>query len=203
MSLDEMYRVLNLVSSLTEEMSISWYSTQISDRAIKESCRIHPFGFHSEVSCPDFLLAWEIAMEGKYNFEYASLGYEVEKTFINDINESCNLKGRRMTDFASPKDPKGANSWFKANDGDNKDHKYNVISFGSHFDSYITSLMLLFIYAHGVVYHEIRPLEGEIIMCECTPMVGDLLDQVISFHYPSQFDDLKFEYDAKGKKMCL
>jgi hypothetical protein len=39
--------------------------------------------------------------------------------------------------------------------------------------------------ACGVVYHEIRPLEGEITMCEYTPMVGDLLDQVIFLHYPS------------------
>ena len=53
------------------------------------------------------------------------------------------------------------------------------------------------------VNHEIRPSEGEITMCKCTPMVGDLLDQVISFHYPSQCDDFQFEYDAKGKRTCL
>ena len=29
--------------------------------------------------------------------------------------------------------------------------------------------------------------------------MGNLLNQVISFHYPSQFDDFQFEYDAKGK----
>ena len=57
--------------------------------------------------------------------------------------------------------------------------------------------------ARGVVYHEIRPSEREITMCECTPMVGDSLDQVISFHYPSQFDDFQFEYDTKGKRTCL
>jgi hypothetical protein len=47
MSLEEMDRVFNLVSSLTEEMSIFGYSTHISKHAISESCRIHPFGFHS------------------------------------------------------------------------------------------------------------------------------------------------------------
>lgn len=34
-------------------------------------------------------------------------------------------------------------------------------------------------------------------------MVGNLLNQVISFHYPSQFYDSHFEYDAKGKRTCL
>ena len=50
--------------------------------------------------------------------------------------------------------------------------------------------------AHGVMYHEIRPPQGEITMCECTPMVGDSLNQVICFHYPSKFDGFQFEYDA-------
>lgn len=45
MSLEEMDRMLNLVSSLTEEMSICGYSTHISNHAINESCRIHPLGF--------------------------------------------------------------------------------------------------------------------------------------------------------------
>ena len=63
--------------------------------------------------------------------------------------------------------------------------------------------MLMFPCPHGVVYYEIRLLEGEIKMCECTPMVGESLDQVISFYYPSQFDDFQFEYDAKGKRTCL
>ena len=62
MSLEEMDRVLNLVSILTEEMSICWYSTHISNHAITKSCRIHPFWFHSKESCLDFLLAWDIAM---------------------------------------------------------------------------------------------------------------------------------------------
>ena len=57
--------------------------------------------------------------------------------------------------------------------------------------------------AHEVVYHEIRPPEREITMCECNPMLGDSLDQVISFHYPSQFDDYQFENDTKGKRTCL
>ena len=61
----------------------------------------------------------------------------------------------------------------------------------------------MFLCSYGVVYHEIRPPEGEIMMCECTPMVGDSLDQVTSFHYPSQFDDFQFEYDAKGKRIFL
>ena len=34
-------------------------------------------------------------------------------------------------------------------------------------------------------------------------MVGDSLDQVISFHYPYQCDDFQFEYDAKGKRTCF
>ena len=34
-------------------------------------------------------------------------------------------------------------------------------------------------------------------------MVGDSLNQVISFHYPSLCDDFQFEYDAKGKRTCL
>ena len=82
--------MLNLVSSLTEEMFICGYSTHISNHAITESCRIHPFGFHSEESCSDFLLAWEIAMEGKCDFEQGSLVYEVENILIDDINESPN-----------------------------------------------------------------------------------------------------------------
>ena len=47
--------------------------------------------------------------------------YEVVPN-INDINESCNSKRRCMIEFSSPKDPKGDNSWFKANDCDNMDH---------------------------------------------------------------------------------
>ena len=74
--LEDMDRMFNVVSILTEEMSVCGYSTHISNHAIVESCRIHPFGFHSEESCPDFLLAWEITMEGKYDFEHASFGYE-------------------------------------------------------------------------------------------------------------------------------
>ena len=72
-----------------------WYSTHISNHAIAESCRIHPFGFHSEESCPDFLLAWEIAMEGKGDFEQASLGYEAENILIDDIDEEM------VIDFSS------------------------------------------------------------------------------------------------------
>jgi len=54
-----------------------------------------------------------------------------------------------------------------------------------------------------VVYHELRLLEGEITMCDYTPMVGDSLDQVIFSHYLSQFDDFQFEYDDKGKRTCF
>lgn len=148
-SLEEMDRVLNLVSSLTKKMSIYGYSTHISNHAISNSCIIHPFGFHSEGSCPDLLLSWEITMEGKYDSEQASLGYEAENILIDDINETYNLKGRLMMDFSSLKEPK------------------------------------VFPCASGVVNHEIRPPEGEITMYECTPMVGDSLDEVIYFHYPS------------------
>lgn len=144
MSLEEMDRVLNLVSSLTEEMSIYGYSTHISNHAIIESCRIPPFGFHSEESCPDFLLSWEIAMEGKYDFEQTSLRYEVENILVDDSNESCNSKGRLGIEFPSPREPKEESKVFPC--------------------------------AREVVYHEMRPLEGEITMCECTSMVGDLLD---------------------------
>ena len=81
-------------------------------------------------------------MENKYDFELASLGHDGGNTLINDINESYNSKGRLMIEFSSSKKPKDVNSWFKTNDGDNKDHKNNVLSFGSCFDSYITSSML-------------------------------------------------------------
>ena len=53
------------------------------------------------------------------------------------------------------------------------------------------------------MYHEVRPPEEEITMCKCTPMLGNLLNQVISFHYPSQVENFQFEYDAKGKRTCL
>ena len=94
-----------------------------------------------------------------------------------------------MIEFASPKDPKCDDSRFNANDGDNKDHQGNVLSLESWFDSYITSPTRVFRHAHGIVYHEIRPPEEEIIMCKCTPMLGNLLNQVISFHYPSQVEN--------------
>lgn len=51
------------------------------------------------------------------------MGHEGGKTLINDINKSYNLKGTLMIDFSSHKGPKGENSWFKANYGDNKDNK--------------------------------------------------------------------------------
>ncbi len=169
LSLEEMDRVFNLVSSLTEEMSICGYSTHISNHAITESCRIHPFGLHSEESCLDFLLAWEITMEGKYDFEQTSLGYEAENILVDDSDESCNSKGRLVIYFSSPRElgvkPK------------------------------------VFPCAREVVYHEMRPLEGEITMCECTPMVGDLLDQVISFHYPSQFDYFNLNMMLKVREL--
>jgi hypothetical protein len=100
LSLEEMDRMFDVVSILTEEMSICGYSTHISNHAIAESCRIHPFEFHSEESCPDFLLAWEIAMEGKGDFEQASLGYEAENILIDDIDEEM------VIDFFGPKEPK-------------------------------------------------------------------------------------------------
>ena len=100
-------------------------------------------------------------MEGKGDFEQASLGYEAENILIDDIDEEM------VIDFSSLEEPK------------------------------------VFPYASGAVNHDIGPPEGEISMCECTPMVGDSLDQVISFHYPSQFDDFQFEYDAKGKRTCF
>ena len=98
--------MLNLVSCLTDEMSICGYSTHISNHAIIESCRIHSFRFHLEENCHNFLLAWEITMEGKYDLEQASLGYEAENILVSDSNESCNSKGRLMIDFSSPKEPK-------------------------------------------------------------------------------------------------
>jgi hypothetical protein len=131
------------------------------------------------------------------------LGYEGGNTLINDINESCNLNGRLMIEFSSPKEPKGENSWFKANHSGNKDHKNNVIYFGSCSNNYIISSMLVFPCACGVVYHEIRPLEVEITMCEYTSMVEDSLGQAISSHYLSHFNDFQFEYDAKGKITCF
>ena len=100
-------------------------------------------------------------MEGKYDFEQDSLGYEAENILVNDINKEM------MIYFSSPKEPK------------------------------------VFPCVSGVVNHEIKPPEGEITMCECIPIMGDSLDQVISFHYPSQFDDFQFEYDAKGRRTCL
>lgn len=63
-----------------------------------------------------------------------------------------------MIEFSSPKHPKGDNSWFKVNDHDNKDHKHSVLSFGSCFDIFITSSMLIFPCVCVVVYHDIRPL---------------------------------------------
>ena len=143
LSLEEMDRMFNVVSILTEEMSICGYSTYISNHAIAESCRIHPFEFHSEESCPDFLLAWEIAMEGKGDFEQASLGYEAENILIDDIDEEM------VIDFFGSKEPK------------------------------------VFPRACEAVNREISFPEREVTMCECTPMVRDLLDQVIYFHYPS------------------
>lgn len=46
------------------------------NHAIIESCRIPPFAFYLEVSYPNFLLAWEITMDGKYDIENSSFGYE-------------------------------------------------------------------------------------------------------------------------------
>ncbi len=141
--------MFNLVSSLTEEISICGYSKHISNHAINDSCRIHPFGFHSEESCPDYLLSYEIMIEGKCVSKQTSLGYEVENILVNDINESYNSKGRMVIDFSILKEPK------------------------------------VFPCACEVMSHEIRSPKREITMCECTPMLGDSLDQVISFHYPS------------------
>ena len=138
-------------------MPMSYYT-------VTNSCRVHPFGLHLEVSCPDFLLAWEIAMEGKYDIEHTSLRLEGEYTLIEDHNEYFNLKGMLMIEFASPKDPRCDDSRFNANDGDNKDCKGNVLSLGSCFDSYITSPTCMFPYMCGVVYHEISPLEEEITL---------------------------------------
>ncbi len=203
MSVEEMDKVLNMVSILIEERSIHRYSMPMSNHAVTNSCRVHPLELHSEVSCPEFLLAWEIAMEGKYDLEDASLKLEGENTLINDNNEPCNLKDTLMVEFVIPKEPKSDNSWFGTNDGDNKECKHNYPPFGSCFDSYIPLPMQMFPYAHGGVYHEIRPPEEQIALCKCTPMVGNLLNQVISFHYPSQVNNLQFEYDAKGKRTCF
>ena len=101
MSLDEMDKVLNLESILIEEMLVYGCSMPMSDNVVIDSCKVHPFRLHSEVSCPKFLLAWEISMEGKYNFEHASLRLEGENALIDDNNESCNLKGMLMFEFAS------------------------------------------------------------------------------------------------------
>ena len=128
-------------------------------------------------------------MEDKYDIEHTSLRLEREDTLIEDNNEYCNLKYVLMIEFASPKEPKCDNSRFNAKFGDNKDQKDNVLSLGSSFDSYISSPTCVFPHVHGTMYHEVRPLEEEITMCKCTPMLGNLLNQVISFHYPSQAEN--------------
>ena len=79
-----------------------------------DSCKVHPFGLHSKVSCPKFLLAWEIAMEGKYDIEHASLGLEGEYTLIDDKNEPCNLNGALIFEFSSPREPKCDDSRFQS-----------------------------------------------------------------------------------------
>ena len=106
-------------------------------------------------------------MEGMYDFELTSLGYEAKNILVDDSDETYNLKGRLVIQFSSLKEPK------------------------------------VFPCMREVVYNEIRPPEGEITMCECTPMVGDSLDQLINLNYPSQFNYFQFEYDDEGKIICF
>ena len=135
--------------------------------------------------------------------EHDSLRLEGEDTLIEDNNEYYNLKGVLMIEFASPKEPKCDNSRFHVDDGDSSDHICNVLSLGSCFDSYITLPTCVFPYVYGAMYDEIRLRKEEITLSKCTPMLGNLINQVISFHYYSQVENFLFEYDAKGKRTCF
>ena len=106
MSLDEMEKVLSLASILIEEMSIYGCFMPMLDHTIKNSCRVHPFELNSKVSCLEFLLAWEISIEGRYDLEHASLRLDGEDTLVDDNNEPFYLKGMLMIEFSNSKEPK-------------------------------------------------------------------------------------------------
>lgn len=55
---------MNLMLELVIEMSSCSCLHNMLDFATCDSCRIHPLESHSEVSCPNFVMAWEIAMVG-------------------------------------------------------------------------------------------------------------------------------------------
>ena len=57
------------------------------DHVVNNLCRVYPLEIHSKVSCHEFLLGWEIAMEGKYDIEHATIRHEGEDTLIDDKNE--------------------------------------------------------------------------------------------------------------------
>lgn len=150
-----------------------------------DPCRIFPFGSHSKASCSDLLLFGKLAMKGKTTIKKIYLKVEEAKYSIGD---TLTLESRIKVD--SPCEIKCTSFLFEPSIDSDKDAHEIFEPCLDVLNANDTSLAdVLYVDMHvleqnGVVFHELRPCEKEVVQHEHATTTEGLLNQVVSFHYP-------------------
>lgn len=196
-SVEEMERIMNLMPELVIEMCSHSFSHNMLDFATCDSCWIHPLESHSEVSCLDFVMAWEISMVGNAEGKHS------------DFN---NLENDELKDFDlledgfevnKPLEVKCPNSLLGVGLHDNDVWKVKV----NVDDQHITLLMdvvSLDMYEPEREYKlplELGPHDDEVTMRENALTTQS--NQLASFLFPPCVDYFVIEYEVGGIPTCL